>query len=522
MATNNPHERVLLLAPTGRDASLISADLVRSSLTPVVCHDASTLAAEIPAGAGLAIIAEEALNARAITTLARALKEQPPWSDLPLIVLSCAGESTAITNRWWAELGQLGNVTVIERPVRPATLISVVRAALRARSRQYDVERLLRDLELAQDRLRTMIESAEDYAIINLDLDGCVTYWNAGAERLLGYKEEAVHGQCFDFMFPEDERNAGAPSRELDIAVRTGHAESEGWRIRADGSRFWASGVLSPTRDAGGAITGFVKVMRDITEQKQYAERLAEQAKALQRSNEDLQRFAYVASHDLQEPLRMIGSYSQLLVRKSADRLDEDSQQFVRFIVAGVERMRTLIRDLLEFSRLTSEQEQEPVPVDCHAILGLALQHLQFKISETGAKVTFDRLPVVLAHETRLLQVFQNLIGNALKYCQTTPQVHVTAAREGEYWRIAIRDNGIGIAPEHQEKVFGLFERLHTRTEYPGTGIGLATCKRIIEQHGGRIWVESVKGEGSTFYFILPAADQALLLPSAQSFANAS
>ena len=462
------------------------------------------------------------MNASAIATLARVLKEQPPWSDLPLIVLSCAGDSAAITNPWLAELGPLGNVTVIERPVRPATLISVVRAAVRARSRQYDVERLLRDLEVAQDRLRTIVESAEDYAIVNLDLDGCITYWNAGAERLLGYKEQAVHGQHFEFMFPEDEQSAGAPSRELNTAIRTGHAESEGWRIRSDGSRFWASGVLRPTRDAGGAITGFVKVMRDMTEQRQYAERLAEQAKALQRSNEDLQRFAYVASHDLQEPLRMIGSYSQLLVRKNADRLDEDSQQFVRFIVAGVERMRCLIRDLLDFSRLTSENAHEPMPVECHAVLGLALQHLQFKISETGAKVTFDRLPVVLANETRLLQVFQNLIGNALKYCQTTPRVHVSAARDGEYWRIAIRDNGIGIDPEHQEKVFGLFQRLHTRTEYPGTGIGLATCKRIVEQHGGRIWVESGKGEGSTFYFTLPAAEAAAVSHTAQLIANAS
>jgi PAS domain S-box-containing protein len=504
--TNDLRSRVLLLTPTGRDASLICGTLLESGIKGAVSADAPMLAAEIAVGAGAVIIAEEALSSSAIALVTAALKAQPPWSDLPVIVLSSTGESTAITNHWLAQLGPLGNVTVIERPVRPATLISVIRATLRARSRQYDVERLLCDVNVAQDRLRTMVESAHDYAILNLDLNGRVTYWNAGAERLLRYKEEAVLGRSFDFMFSEEERGAGVPSRKLETAVQIGRAESEGWCIRSDGSRFWASGVICPTRDAGGNVTGYVKVMRDMTEQKEFAERLTEQARALQRSNEDLQRFAYVASHDLQEPLRMIGSYSQLLVRRNADRLDEDSKQFVRFIVAGVERMRTLIRDLLEFSRITSEEEHEPGLVDCHVVLGLALQQLQFKISETRANITFDRLPVVLAHETRLLQVFQNLIGNALKYCDTTPRVHVSATRQGDLWRIAIGDNGIGIAPEYQEKVFALFQRLHSRTEYPGTGIGLAACKRIIEQHGGRIWLESAKGKGSTFYFTLPAA----------------
>jgi PAS domain S-box-containing protein len=461
---------------------------------------------EIATGAAVAVIAEEALSSESINTLAAGLRGQPPWSDLPIIVLSSTGESSATSDSWLGLLRPLGNVTVIERPVRPATLISVIRSALRSRQRQYDLERVVTELQVAQDRLRTIIESATDYAIINFDLEGRITYWNSGAERLLGYTEEQILGKPFDCVFSGEDRHAGVPAREIEQALQTGHGTSEGWRIRSNGSRFWGSGVVSPTRDSTGTVTGFVKVVRDITDQKRSTELLAEQATALQQSNEDLQRFAYTASHDLQEPLRMIGIYSQLLVAKHADRLDQDSQQFAHFISTGVERLRALIRDLLEFSRLTSEEQHLSEPVDCHAILGLALQQLQLRISETNAWITFDRLPRVLGHETRLLQVFQNLIGNALKYCETTPRVHITAQREGNYWRIAIRDNGIGISQEHLDKVFGLFHRLHNQAQYPGTGIGLASCKRIIEQHGGRIGVESVPGQGSTFYFTLPAA----------------
>jgi hypothetical protein len=196
-----------------------------------------------------------------------------------------------------------------------------------------------------------------------------------------------------------------------------------------------------------------------------------------------------------------------LLVRKAEGRLDEDSEQFVRFIVEGVERMRTLIHDLLEFSRLTSSEPEPPERVDCNAVLGLALQHLQPRIAASGAKIRFDRMPVVLGNESRLLQVFQNLIGNALKYCDTTPEISISVVREHDFWRIVIRDNGIGIAPEHHEEIFGLFRRLHSRAKYPGTGIGLATCKRIVEQLGGRIWVKSSPGAGSEFSVTLPAAE---------------
>lgn len=507
MVNESDRLRVLMLTPVGRDSELMAEAFFKNGITSLACQNVEALAQEIQNGAGIIVIAEEALTAKSLPFLSNALQSQPPWSDMPSILLSTSGESTPAVKTRLSRLAPLGNVTVIERPVRPATLISVVKMALRARHRQYEVEGLLKDLQVAQERLRTMIESAYDYAIINLDLSGRITYWNAGAERLLRYAEQSIIGQPIDLIFSDDDRRAGVPAEERERALKTGLSETEGWRGRKDGSRFWASGVLRPTRDAAGNVTGFVKVLRDMTQQRHAEERLAEQARALKQSNDDLQRFAYVASHDLQEPLRTIGSYSQLLVRRNEAFMDADSHRFVDFIVKGVERMRLLIKDLLEFSHLTTAQTKPLEPVDCDAVLGQALQYLQLKITELGAHITFERLPNVMARESGLLQVFQNLIGNALKYCRETPEIHISAERDGDHWRIAIRDNGIGIESEYHERIFGLFQRLHSSAEYPGTGIGLATCKRIIEQNGGRIWVESTAGSGSVFYFTLPASE---------------
>lgn len=471
-------------------------------MTAYAVTGADGLAPEITAGAGAVIVAEEALSEAAFPALSDAFRAQPAWSDLPLILLTTTGESNPQLAARLDRLAHLGAVTLIERPVRPGTLISVVEVALRARGRQYEVERLLNEVSIAEHRLRSIIESAQDYAIIHLDLDGRVSYWNSGAAHLLGYSEAEMLGAKVDRLFPVEQREGAA--HELDTALREGRSVEEGWRLRRDGSKLWASGVVSLTRDAQGRPIGFVKVLRDMTVRKTAEERLAAQTRALQQSNEDLQRFAYAASHDLQEPLRTVSSYSQLLARRNTS-LDSDSQEFIRFIVAGVDRMRGLIKDLLDFSRATSELSRPAEPVDATGILGLALQHLQFKISETQASITFDRLPVVLAHDGRLLVVFQNLIDNAIKYCQERPVIHIWAEPEDSFWRISVRDNGIGIAREYHQKIFGLFERLHSRAEYPGTGIGLATCKRIVEREGGWMGVESEPGKGSVFYFTLPA-----------------
>ncbi len=235
-------------------------------------------------------------------------------------------------------------------------------------------------------------------------------------------------------------------------------------------------------------------------------EALAKHEADLTRSNADLQQFAYVASHDLQEPLRMVSSYIQLLAQRYQGKLDKDADEFIEFAVDGSRRMQGLINGLLDFSRIDTRGRPFE-PVDCEVVVSAALKNLQVTTDESGAIITHDALPTVMADDIQLTQVFQNLIGNAIKYCkESPPRVHISAERVGNEWEFSISDNGIGIAAEHFDRIFQIFQRLHARNEYPGTGIGLATSKRIVEHHGGRIWVESEVGKGSVFHFTIPAS----------------
>ena len=235
---------------------------------------------------------------------------------------------------------------------------------------------------------------------------------------------------------------------------------------------------------------------------------LAERMKDLARSNSELQQFAYVASHDLQEPLRMVASFTQLLGRRYREKLDDDARDFINYAVDGATRMQTLITDLLSYSRVGTQGK--PLELTrCDEVLDRVLDHnLRLAIKESGVTITRDRLPTVMADPLQLGQLFQNLIANAIKFRRNgLPSVYVSAERRGGDWEIGVRDNGIGISPEHADRIFVIFQRLHTKTEYPGTGIGLAICKKIAERHGGRIWVEPTAGGGSTFRFTIPARE---------------
>jgi signal transduction histidine kinase len=235
-------------------------------------------------------------------------------------------------------------------------------------------------------------------------------------------------------------------------------------------------------------------------------QRVIDRTRELTLSNDELRQFAYVASHDLQEPLRTVGSYAQLLQKRYAGRLEGDADEFIKYITEGVTRMHGLLNEMLAYSRVTTEQQARPkTHCDTAKAVAAAIANLEAAIAESGAEITYDSLPTILADEAQLSQVFQNLIGNSVKYRgEAPPRVHISAKNNDAEWVFAVRDNGIGVDGKYQERIFGIFKRLHGRDK-PGTGMGLAICKKIVERHGGRIWVESARGEGSTFLFTIPA-----------------
>ena len=355
---------------------------------------------------------------------------------------------------------------------------------------------------------RLLVESVQDYAIFLVDPQGHVVTWNEGARRIKGYSTAEIVGQHFSIFYTPEDVARGKPELELKNAAASGRFEDEGWRLRKDGTRFWTSVVITALRDPHGRLVGFAKISRDLTERKQAEAALARQADELRRSNAELEQFAYVASHDLQEPLRMVASYAKLLANRYQGRLDADADEFIAYMVDGATRMQQLINSLLTYSRIGS-RGQEYAPVSCEAVLDQVLGDLAVSVEESGAGVTRDPLPTIMADATQLTQLFQNLISNSVRFRgQQPPKIHISAARRTGDWLFSVRDNGIGIEPQYFDRIFVIFQRLHTRAEYPGTGIGLAVCKKIVERHGGRIWVESQAGQGSTFFFTLPAASK--------------
>ena len=318
-------------------------------------------------------------------------------------------------------------------------------------------------------------------------------------------------------------------SQRRQIPVVTGYARTRGYRnfsgfnwtvlVRLDRERAYAPinqliwtvggvGLLLVTPLAGFGMWASWNLVREQRDLVRAQQSLEESIAELARSNADLQQFAYVASHDLQEPLRMVASYTQLLARRYKGKLDSDADEFIEYAVCGAIRMQRLINDLLTYSRVTA-QDKVFERVDCNGLLEEALSNLRIAVEENGAVVTHDPLPTVMADGGQLVQLFQNLIGNAIKFRgKDPPQVYVSAERRTGEWLFSIRDNGIGVDPQYAERIFVIFQRLHNREEYPGTGIGLALCKKIVERHGGRIWVASQTGQGATFHFTLPIVGQ--------------
>jgi light-regulated signal transduction histidine kinase (bacteriophytochrome) len=277
-------------------------------------------------------------------------------------------------------------------------------------------------------------------------------------------------------------------------------------RVRKDGTYRNVSLTVSPVRTAGGRIAGASKVARDITEKVRQAEALQQANAALKRANADLQLFAYSASHDLQEPLRMVAIYSELLRKKFGGKLGPSGDEYIGYTVLGARRMESLLRDLRTYTQVSTMGKDPTEDIDAGAILQKTLLNLEVAIRDSGASISSTALPRVRMYEFQLEQVFQNLIGNAIGYRgDAPPRIYIAARRQGNDWLFSVQDNGIGIDPEFQDQIFGIFKRLHSAAEYSGTGMGLAICQRAIERAGGRIWVESTPGEGSTFYFTIPS-----------------
>jgi PAS domain S-box-containing protein len=366
-----------------------------------------------------------------------------------------------------------------------------------------------KSVETAAARLAAIVESSDD-AIVGWSLANVITSWNGGAERLLGYRSDEMLGRgnapLLAAMVPS-ERTEGAASI-LPLATE-GVTRFEVKRAHKDGHIVELSATASPVHDASGVLIGTSIVARDITQRKRDEEKLAHQADELRRSNGELAQFAYIASHDLSEPLRTISGYVELIAHRYQGKIDADTDRFIKHTVDGCDRLRALIDALLSYSR-AGRSADTTTSVDCDNVVSEVLASLAATLAAVSATVEHEGLPTVQGDPAQLAQLFQNLIANSLKFTRpgTPPHVRIRAERQDDRWVFSVEDNGIGIDAEYRERIFVMFQRLHNREAYAGTGIGLAICTRIVEAHGGRIWAEQSAGAGSRFCFTLAASNK--------------
>lgn len=359
-----------------------------------------------------------------------------------------------------------------------------------------------KEAEKKMGLLASIVESSED-AIISTTLDSVIVSWNKAAESLFGYAAEDIIGKYINVIIPlerqDEERiilsemKQGKPIRHMGTI-----------RMRRDGSYIDVALTISPVTDTRGKIIGVSKIVHDMSDHKK-AERERESLIAkLAESNTELERFAYIASHDMQEPLRMVKNFSRLIAEEYTDKLNEEGKEYIDIVITGAERMQAMVDDLLEYARMGSNNIQD-VLVNADEEIKHVIENLSTLIKECNACITYDDLPKFKGNPVQFMRLLQNLIGNGLKYQKqgNTPKIHIAVQNKGEHWCFSVQDNGIGIDEEFVNQVFEPFKRLHSWDEYRGTGIGLAVCRKIVENHGGKIWVTSLPGEGSIFYFTL-------------------
>lgn len=491
LVEDNPLDATLVLRALYKEGFDVTADVVQ---------DESAFTRALRARPPEVVLADYNLpNWRGMETLDVLRRE---GLDIPMILVSGAlGDMSAV------ECIKQGATDYVLKD-RLARLPSVVRRALAEKDIREQRKR-------AEAALQEHKYALDQHAIVSTaDVQGAITYANDKFCAISGYSRDELLGQNHRML------NSGYHPREFFEQMYRTIGDGQVWRgeIRnrtKDGSFFWVDATIVPFLDASGKPRQYMAIRTDITERKHAEEDLAKKAADLARSNADLEQFAYIASHDLQEPLRMVTAYTQLLAERYKGKLDENADKFIGYASEGALRMQVLIQDLLAFSRV-GRNGVASASVDCNAVMEEVRQTLSTAIQESGTLITHGKLPAIWTDRTQITQVFQNLIGNAIKFRGKEPPVISVEAEELDHqWLFRVSDNGIGIAPEYAENIFVAFQRLHARTEYPGNGIGLAICKKIVEHYGGRIWVESQAGSGSTFKFTMP-----ILAPDSQNEAG--
>jgi PAS domain S-box-containing protein len=409
--------------------------------------------------------------------------------------------------------GQEHEIIGYSKVTRDLTEKKIAEDQLKATAEQ--LQKKNEQLALSEERYHKMIEEVQDYAIILLDKNGFIQNWNVGAEKIKGYPAQEIIGKNFQVFYREEDRQRELPQRLLSEASKTGRAIHEGWRVRKDGSKFWGSIVITALHDEHNNIIGYSKVTRDLTEKKLAEDKLKEYVLELQQRNEELDQFAFAASHDLQEPLRKVQTFADL-IEKNPDNATAVSR-YIAKIISSAERMLSLVRSVLEYSRL-SKTAATKVDTDLEEILSDVVTDFEVQIGEKHAVMNIEPLPTISAIPQQLTQLFSNLLSNALKFSTGVPVINISAKRlyseeiswcreyvkPGEYYEVMFRDNGIGFEPQYGEQIFSLFQRLHGKHEFQGTGIGLSLCKKIMDNHEGCIHAQGQPGVGATFYMYFP------------------
>ncbi len=375
-------------------------------------------------------------------------------------------------------------------------------------------------LRESEEKFRLLVDSAQDYAIVMLGTDGRVVSWNAGAQRMKGYTASEIIGKHFSCFYPEDDVRAGKPGRELKIASETGRFEDEGLRVRKDGSHFQANVVINAIRDKSGKLRGFSKITRDVTERKQaedeikklnedLEQRVVERTTEVTAVNKELEAFTYSVSHDLRAPLRHIHGFVDLLIQNSSQSLDDKGKRYLTTISKAASQMGNLVDDLLTFSRM-GRTEIKKHSIDLENLVHGVIDEMRYELRERDIEWKVGSLAPVYGDPSLLRLVMVNLISNAVKFTRHRDKAVIeigsyTEAGGGDV--VYVKDNGVGFDMRYVDKLFGVFQRLHSIEEFEGTGIGLANIRRIIGRHGGRTWAEGALGTGAAFYFSLPSMD---------------